>query len=265
MRVLVTNDDGIDAPGLVVAEEIARELAGPVGEVVVVAPSSDRSGSGRGLTYTSVLRMREVAPGRHAVDGTPADCVILGSEAVGGPDHFDLLLSGVNHGFNLGDDTAISGTVGAALEGAQRGIPSIAVSQGYGGDLDPGDPENPWRLSRHRGVDVLRSLVAAMESGFAQCFTVNFPPVLPGQERGVRLARLSRRDGPGIYAERIGGEANGDRLFDLRYRPARQNQAPDDDRTLCRAGWITVTPIQDDLTAQVLLSDDLEAAIQRHA
>ncbi len=265
MRILVTNDDGIDAPGLVVAEDIARDIAGPGGEVVVVAPSSDRSGSGRALTYTSVLRMRDVAPGRHAVDGTPADCVILGCEAVGGAERFDLLLSGVNHGFNLGEDTAISGTVGAALEGAQRGIPSIAVSQGYGGNLDPTDPETPWRLSRNRGTEVLRSLVAAMGSGSARCLTVNFPPVLPGQERGVRLARLSRRKGPGIYAAPVDGGANGDRLFDLRYRPAHPEPAPDDDRTLSRAGWITVTPIHDDFTAQVLLSDDLEEAIRRNA
>ena len=265
MRILVTNDDGIDAAGLVVAEGFARELAGDGGEVVVVAPSSNRSGSGRGLTYTSVLRMREQAPGRYAVDGTPADCVILGCEAVGGGQPYDLVLSGVNHGHNLGEDTAISGTVGAALEGAQRGIPSIAISQGYGGDLDPQDPDSPWRLSRARGAGVLRTLVAAMDSGFALCLTVNFPPILPGQERGVRLARLNRRVGPGIYAERIDGGTDGERLFDLRYRPAHPKSAPDDDRTLCGEGWITVTPIHDDLTAPTLLTDDLEEAIRSHA
>ena len=265
MRILVTNDDGIDAPGLVVAEELARELAGPEGEVVVVAPSGNRSGSGRALTYTSVLRMREVGPARHAVDGTPADCVILGCEVIGENRPFSLVLSGVNHGHNLGEDTAISGTVGAALEGAQRGIPSVAMSQGYGGCLDPRDPETPWRLSRQRGASVLRSLVAAIGSGFAHCLSVNFPPVEPGQERGVRLARLSRREGPGVFAEQVGRGMDSERLFDLRYRRAHPGPAPDDDRTLSRAGWITVTPIHDDLTAQNLLSSDLAEALRGHA
>ena len=265
MRILVTNDDGIDAPGLALAERLARSIAGPGGEVVVVAPSRDRSGSGRALTYTSLLRMREVSPKRHAVDGTPADCIILGCEAISGEQPFDLVISGVNHGFNLGEDTAISGTVGAALEGAQRGIPSLAISQGYGGNLDPGDPETPWRLTRSVGDVIIRRLVSVLHAGFARCLSVNFPPVLPGEERGVRLARLSRRVGPGIFAARVDGGLDGEQLFDLRYRPAHLEPTPEDDRTLCRAGWITVTPIDDDLTAERLLSDDLRKAIQTDA
>ncbi len=264
MRILVTNDDGIDAPGLVVAERLARAVAGPDGEVLVVAPSGDRSGSGRALTYTAAVRMRSVAPARYAVDGTPADCVILGCEAVAATRPVDLILSGVNHGHNLGDDTAISGTVGAALEGAQRGVPSVAMSQGYGGDLDPTDPANPWRLSRSCGARVLRGVAAAMRSGLADCVSVNFPPVLPGEERGIRLARLARRVGPGIAARRLDDGADGERRFDLRYRPARSPASPEEDRTLCREGWITVTPIHDDLTARALLSDELEQAIRAH-
>ncbi len=265
MRILVTNDDGIDAPGIALAERLAKGIAGPEGEVVVVAPSRDRSGSGRALTYTSLLRMREVGPSRHAVDGTPADCIILGCEVIGGKRPFDLVLSGINHGFNLGEDTAISGTVGAALEGAQRGIPSLAISQGYGGSLDPQDPETPWRLSRTVGDVTIRRLVSVLHAGFARCLSVNFPPVLPGEEQGVRLARLSRREGPGVVAERVDGGPDGEQLFDLRYRPARLEPTPEDDRTLCRAGWITVTPIHDDLTAERLLSDDLRNAIRTHA
>ena len=262
MRILVTNDDGIDAPGLAVAEEIARAVAGEKGEVVVVAPSSNRSGSGRALTYTSRLSMRQVAPLRFAVDGTPADCVILGCDAIAGDRPFDLLLSGVNRGFNLGEDAAISGTVGAALEGAQRGIPSVAMSQGYGGNLDPLDPETPWRLSRSCGRSVLRRLVLAARLGLATCISVNFPPVLPGEERGVRLARLSRRMGPGIVAEPIERGPDGDQHFDLRYQPAQSTSEPDEDRTLGRAGWITVTPIDQDLTALSQMSMELERTIR---
>ena len=265
MRILVTNDDGIGAHGIAVAASLAREVAGPAGEVVTVAPASDRSCNGRAVTFNREVAMRQVGPGRHAVDGTPTDCVILGCELFGQERAFDLVLSGINHGFNLGDDVNVSGTVGAALEGAQRGIPSIALSQGYHGKLDLDDPDQPWRLARARGVEVIRSLHAALRAGLAHCFSVNFPPVPPGEEAGLHLARLGRRDGSAFHARPAGNDDRGHQLYDFGYRTPPPDRIRDADRRLHREGWITVSPLRGDAGATASLTPELAAAIGSHA
>jgi len=263
MRILVTNDDGIDADGLSVAESIAREVAGPDGEVVVMAPARDRSGSSRAITYTRPLSLEEVGPDRFAVHGTPADCVILASHVLANDGAFDLVLSGVNRGHNLGRDTVISGTIGAALQAAQSGIPGVAMSQSYGGRLDRLDPETPWRLSRARGGELLQGALAAIKANLAACLSINFPALLPGEERGIRLSRLGQRENCGIRPVKRTGSANGVRReFDLTYHPPAVNDSLSEDRRLVREGWITVTPIQDDLTAGICLTSALLERLQ---
>jgi len=263
MRILVTNDDGINADGLSVAESIAREVAGPDGEVVVMAPARDRSGSSRAITYTRPLSLEEVGPGRFAVHGTPADCVILASHVLANDGAFDLVLSGVNRGHNLGRDTVISGTIGAALQAAQSGIPGVAMSQSYGGRLDRRDPETPWRLSRARGGELLQGALAAIKANLAACLSINFPALLPGEERGIRLSRLGQRENCGIRPVKRTESANGVRReFDLTYHPPAVNDSLSEDRRLVREGWITVTPIQDDLTAGICLTSALLERLQ---
>ncbi|MEO1552145.1 MAG: 5'/3'-nucleotidase SurE, partial [Pseudomonadota bacterium] len=114
MRILVTNDDGITAPGLSVAEEIASTLAGPDGEVWVVAPMGEQSGVGHAISYVKPMRFETLGARRVAVDGTPADCVATAVQHIL-PDPPDLVLSGVNRGFNLAEDILYSGTIGAAI------------------------------------------------------------------------------------------------------------------------------------------------------
>src|ERR687894_1925379 len=130
MKILVTNDDGIHAPGLDVAERIARKLSD---EVWVVAPESDQSGVAHALTLSDPIRMRHIGERRYAIRGTPTDCVIMGLKTVIG-EKPDLVISGVNRGQNLADDILYSGTVAGAIEGTLLGIPSIALSQAYGFD-----------------------------------------------------------------------------------------------------------------------------------
>jgi 5'-nucleotidase len=127
MRILLTNDDGINAPGLAVLEAIAAELSD---DVWICAPAEEQSGAGHSLTLSRPVRVRKHAERRYSVTGTPTDAVML---AIGQimPDTPDLILSGVNRGANLGDDITYSGTVSAALEGALAGIKSIALSQVY--------------------------------------------------------------------------------------------------------------------------------------
>jgi 5'-nucleotidase len=125
MRIMVTNDDGIHAPGIIALAEALREL----GDVTVVAPDRERSAAGHSLTLHSPLRVFELRPGWFAVDGTPTDCVNMGIHSLL-PDKPDLVVSGINHGPNLGDDITYSGTVAAAMEANLMGIPAIAVSLG---------------------------------------------------------------------------------------------------------------------------------------
>src|SRR5476649_122150 len=167
MRILVTNDDGIHAPGLTVAENIARALSD---DVWVVAPESEQSGASHSLTLASPLRLRQVAARRYAVTGTPTDCVMMAALSILKDRPPELVLSGVNSGSNLADDVTYSGTVAGAMEGCALGIPSIALSQEPAGsrlDID-------WSAGEAHGPAVIRQLLAA---GWPQgvLLNLNFP------------------------------------------------------------------------------------------
>ena len=129
MRILITNDDGISAPGLAVAEEIARELAGQRGEVWVVAPVFEQSGVSHCVSYIRPMRIEPLAERRFAIEGSPADCVLAALDEILKDAPPDLVLSGVNRGHNVAEDAVYSGTIGGAMEGALNGIRSIALSQ----------------------------------------------------------------------------------------------------------------------------------------
>jgi 5'-nucleotidase len=131
MRILITNDDGINAPGLKILTKIALQLTDK-DNVVTVAPSSERSGVGHCISYTSPMMITEIEQNRFSVDGYPADCVLAGIYHVFDGKKPDLVLSGVNKGNNSAENVLYSGTIGAALEGALQGIKSIALSQYYG-------------------------------------------------------------------------------------------------------------------------------------
>ncbi len=144
MRILITNDDGITAPGLRTAEAVAAELAGPDGEVWVVAPAFEQSGVAHCISYVRPMRLEQLGPRRFAVEGSPADCVIAGLLEIleGSPP--DLVISGVNRGHNVAEDTLYSGTVGGAMEAALHGARAVAMSQYYSpANLAPRIPSRP--------------------------------------------------------------------------------------------------------------------------
>src|SRR6056297_1630108 len=134
MRILITNDDGINAPGLEVLHAIATEVSGPDGEVWTVAPAFEQSGVGHCISYVHPTMIAELGPRRYAAEGSPADCVLAGLYDVLVDTPPDLVLSGVNRGNNAAENTLYSGTIGACIEAALQGIPSIALSQFYGPD-----------------------------------------------------------------------------------------------------------------------------------
>src|SRR5690242_21291650 len=186
MRILVSNDDGILAHGL----ECLVEAAEPLGEVHVVAPDREQSATSHSLTLHHPLRPVRVGERRWQVDGTPTDCVMLAVEALL-PDRPDFVLSGINHGQNMGEDVLYSGTVAAAMEGLSLGIPSIAVSFAYGND--PG-AEHVSIADHAESLSVLlRHLVTLPELPRNTLLNVNIPALPPDAVKGVRLTRLGRR------------------------------------------------------------------------
>src|SRR5215203_2254736 len=153
MRILVTNDDGVHAPGLKVLEKIARALSD---DVWVVAPETDQSGVSHSLSLNDPPRLREISPRHFAVKGTPTDCVIMGIRHLMHESRPDLVLSGVNRGQNVAEDVSYSGTVAGAIEGTILGVPSIALSQAYG---PVGRRELKWHCAEQHGPAIVRKIL----------------------------------------------------------------------------------------------------------
>jgi 5'-nucleotidase len=186
MRILITNDDGVHAHGLKVLEKIARKLGD---EVFVVAPESDQSGVAHSLSLNNPMRLREVGPRHFAVQGTPTDCVIMGVRRLLAEAAPDLILSGVNRGQNIAEDVTYSGTIAAAMEGALLGVPSIALSQCYGGARDKVE----WDCAETLGPQIVeRILAAGVPEGML--VNVNFPACPAAKTTGVAVTRQGRRD-----------------------------------------------------------------------
>ena len=189
MRILITNDDGINAPGLAVLHAIATEIAGAEGEVWTVAPAFEQSGVAHCISYTHPTMLAEIGPRRFAAEGSPADCVLAGIHNVLKDEPPDLLLSGVNRGNNSAENVVYSGTVGGAMEGALQGIRSIALSQFYGPDNV--ETDDPFEAARVHGAGVVRDLIERgiwNDSEYPLFYNVNFPPFPAGDVRGVRSA-----------------------------------------------------------------------------
>ena len=178
MRILLTNDDGIHAPGLKVLEKIAMALSD---DCWVVAPETDQSGVSHSLSLNDPLRLREIGPKHFAVKGTPTDCVIMAVRHVMKDSPPDLVLSGVNRGQNVAEDVTYSGTIAAAMEGTTLGIRSIALSQAYG---PQGRPGLSWTCSEAHGATTVRRV---LDQGFPKSVLVNinFPTCEPDEVLGT--------------------------------------------------------------------------------
>jgi len=255
MRILVTNDDGISAPGLAVLEDIAAELAGPDGEVWTVAPAFEQSGVGHCISYTHPSMISELGPRRFAAEGSPADCVLAGLHVVMKDQRPDLVLSGVNRGNNSAENALYSGTLGGAMEGALQGLPAMALSQYYGPanrDLD-----NPFEAARRHGAEVLRKLLAtppANDHDYGLFYNINFPPVAAADVKGLRVTSQGARPGTRFSAQEQ-FSPNGRRYMWIRGGDQQIATAPGTDAAVNLEGYVSVTPMRADLTAH----DALEA------
>ncbi|MEM9780878.1 MAG: 5'/3'-nucleotidase SurE [Pseudomonadota bacterium] len=249
MRILIVNDDGIHGPGLAVAEAIAAEVAGAEGEIWIVAPERERSGTSHAVSYTEPLRVTELAPRRFAVDGFPADCALFGLRALLRDTPPDLVLSGVNRGFNLAEDVIYSGTVGAAMDAAMGGARAVAMSQAY--NRGPDAPLDLWGAARAHGAATLRR-VLAMPFEPGSLYNVNFPATAPEAVKGTTVVPQGLRENATFDVDRYEA-ANGRDYYFLRHGTSNRSAEPGSDAVMAADGWITITPLHARMTATHLL------------
>lgn len=247
MKILLTNDDGIHAPGLKVLEAIAREFSD---DIWICAPDEEQSGMGHALTLTRPVRLRSHGERRFSVTGTPTDAVTLGLRRVvdGTP---DLILSGVNRGANLGDDVTYSGTVSAAIEGALAGVRSIALSQVTASEGEPG--ADTFDAARSWGAKVIGPLLEAPLPR-RTLVNVNFPARPAGDIRGIRAVRQGFHDyARGTVVE--GRDPRGFRYYWFGLEAIEHTLDHGTDLEAISEGFVSVTPLQLDLTHHASLGN----------
>ncbi len=250
MRIVLTNDDGIDAPGLLAARRALEE----VGEVLTVAPDRNRSGVARAITFGTPLHVeeRKMADGGigYACTGTPVDCVRLVSLGLMDFEP-DIVVAGINHGENLGDDITYSGTVAAAFEGIVIGVPGIAVSLCV---------ERPWP---HHEVELYFGPVATFAARLAEVsvkhlppgriLTVNAPNLPEAELKGARVTKLGRR----FYTDEliVVKDEGGRPGYDIYNNPPGRHEEEGTDFAAVEAGEISVTPVHLKLTDEAGLEE----------
>jgi 5'-nucleotidase len=248
MRILLTNDDGVHAPGMAVLEAIAARISD---DVWICAPSEENSGAGHSLTLHQPVRLQQLGPRRFSVTGTPTDAVNLALRKLF-PDHMpDLVISGVNAGENLADDVTYSGTISAAMEAAMAGIPAVALSQAM---RDAGHGFSAAEQWADKALAPLTDLRMAKRT----VVNINFPPLPASAVKGIRVVRQGFHD----YAR--GSLVEG---VDPRGRPYYWFGLHDIEHTLDHGtdleavsdGYISVTPLHLDLTHHASIGNLAEA------
>jgi 5'-nucleotidase len=238
MKILISNDDGYQAPGIVALQEALRDMA----DVDVVAPEHNNSAKSNALTLHSPLYVHTAANGFRYVNGTPADCVHIALTGLLGY-RPDLVVSGINNGANMGDDTIYSGTVGAAMEAYLFGIPAIAFSQ-----TEKGWAHLDVAAAQARAlVERLRTDVQAVGQGGAPwLLNVNIPTLPADQIKGVKVVRLGRRHA----AERVITQTSprGETMYWIGSAGPAKDEGEGTDFHATRHGHVSLTPLQVDLT-----------------
>jgi 5'-nucleotidase len=239
--ILCTNDDGIHAVGLKTLIQVATRL----GEVQVVAPDREQSATSHSLTVHRPLRATRTPEGHHVIDGTPTDCVLIGINQLLDPQP-DFVLSGVNHGPNMGEDVLYSGTVAAAMEGTILGIPAIAISY---------SSRASERIPAWDGVleDLIRTLIRRPDFPAETFFNVNIPDVPPDELKGIRVTTLGRR----VYSDSLTRreDPSGREYFWIGGGVSSWTGRDDSDFRAVQAGYLSVTPLHLDLTNYRLISE----------
>jgi 5'-nucleotidase len=239
MNILVTNDDGILAPGLALLADVCRE----VGEVTVVAPDREQSGTSHSLTLHRPLRPTRRPDGAWQIDGTPTDCVMLALQALL-PERPDFVFSGVNHGPNMGEDVLYSGTVAAAMEAVTLGVPGVAIS--FAGN-------HPETMATYRGrlVHLLQQITSVPQFPTDILLNINLPRVPAAEAQGVQVTKLGSR----FFSESLTRMQDpwGREIFWIGGGTITWMGGEDSDHRAVAEGFISITPLHMDLTNYPLL------------
>jgi 5'-nucleotidase len=241
MRILLTNDDGVHAAGLKLLERIASRFSD---DVWIVAPETDQSGVAHSFSLSSPLRLREIAAKHFAVQGTPTDCVLMALKRILADHKPDLILSGVNRGQNVAEDVTYSGTIAAAIEGTLLGVPSIALSQSYGGV--EGRERPIWDAAESFAPGIVEKV---LKTGIPPgvLINVNFPPCTAADVKGIAVTAQGRRD---AELMRIEERRDGRNIpyYWLMFQRAGFTPGEGTDLEALAAQKVSVTPLRIDLT-----------------
>jgi len=263
LKVLITNDDGIDSEGLKVAESIALELAKKKEDIYVVAPSEEQSGSGHGLiSYQRPVKLKKVSRNKYKLNGTPADCVLAGLTQVMGDEKPSLLISGVNKGRNVSEAVLYSGTVGGAMEGSLHMVKSIALSQSY--STNTLNSKYLYKWSIEQGSKICETLLKIPDwdqKAKNLFFNINFPSADALNGDQFKVCNIQHNQFNPFRLEKI-GDAKSE--FKTIYDSHQSNKSiSPGDSTFLSNGFTTVTPINPDMTYYEMLMSIKEAVNDR--
>jgi 5'-nucleotidase len=239
-RILLTNDDGIDAAGIVLLEKAASQFAN---EVWIVAPAVDKSGVANSISLREPLRISKRGEHKYAVYGTPADCVAFAINQVMKDTPPDLILSGINSGSNLGFETLLSGTVGAAMTGMLLGVPSIALSQ-----YEQADKRVDWSCAENYIISTLTQLLSLTWSKQV-CLSVNFPNVAPDKVKGLKVTTQGIGNVKNINATKT-TDPHGEDYYWIRIQDGELDKPDHSELAVVEQGYISVTPLTYERTCQ---------------
>ena len=248
LRILISNDDGIHAPGIKVLEKVARELTD---DVWIVAPDQEQSGAAHSLTLHVPLRTKKLKEKKYAVYGTPTDCVLMAIEELIEGKKPDLVLSGINNGANLGDDITYSGTVAAAMEATLMKVPAIALSLS-----NKISQPNRWQTAEDHAPEVIRKLI---DIGWPQgvLMNVNFPDVESKKVKGMKVCKMGFRPPYKSIIKSL--DPRGNPYYWFGAIPDHLENEKNTDLSVVNEGMISVTPLHLDLTHTKTLGD-----LQKH-
>ena len=253
VKILITNDDGINAPGLTSLLKIAGELTEDNSSVWVVAPATEKSGVGHCISLSSPVMITKIKERTFSIEGNPADCVLAGVHYVMKDNPPDLILSGVNRGNNSAENALYSGTLGAAMEGALQGFNSIALSQ-YLGPKNF-DIENPFEAAEVFGAEVINKILAVKaqtKSDYRLFYNVNFPPCPANEVNGISATPQGYRNGSRFSVCPVSSPTTRRFLF-VQGSNQQVKSAKGSDAAANIDNYISVTPMCADLTAHDVL------------
>ena len=238
LRILISNDDGVSAPGIKIMQRIAKEISS---DVWICAPMTEQSGSGHSLSLREPLWLKKISSRRYAVEGTPSDSVLMGIHQLLKKHKPDIVLSGVNRGSNLGAFVSYSGTCAAAMEATLLGVPAIAVSQ----QINIQKKDVPWSTSEFYIPNILRGL---LRKGWPKrtFINVNLPNLEPNDIRGIEVTSMGQRNMGDSLVEQV--HPLGGRYYWIGSLPEQQPGKKGTDISAVENGKISVTPIDLDFT-----------------